>query len=222
MRIKGVVFDMDGVILDSEKYYVRFWSEAGKACGYPFETKHALAIRSMARPYAIEKLKSFFGDDFDYDTVRNKRIELMNDYVSENGIETKPYAEYILKYLKENGYKTALATATPADRAKDYLSRAGLVRYFDEIVSAHMVKRGKPEPDIYEYACKKTGLKPEECIAVEDSPNGALSALNAGCVTIIIPDMDKPEGEIVNRVYKVEKDLKSLAETIEKINGGEL
>lgn len=220
MKIKGVVFDMDGVILDSEKYYVRFWSEAGKACGYPFEKKHALAIRSMARPYAIEKLRSFFGDGFDYDKVRNKRIELMNDYIRENGIEPKVYAEYILKYLKDNGYKTALATATPADRAKDYLSRVGLVKYFDEIISAHMVKRGKPEPDIYEYACKKIGLNPGDCIAVEDSPNGALSALSAGCVTILVPDMDKPGREIADKVYKVEENLKSLVKTIEKINGG--
>ena len=99
---------MDGVLLDSEKYYVRFWSEAGKACGYPFENKHALAIRSMARPYAIERLKGFFGESFDYDMVRNKRIELMDEYVNENGIELKPYAEYILNYLKEKGYKRDL------------------------------------------------------------------------------------------------------------------
>lgn len=215
MKIKGVIFDMDGVILDTEKLYIRFWSEAGKACGYPFEKEHALSIRSMARPYATERLKGFFGESFDYDKVRNKRIELMDKYVNENGVEVKPYAEFILKYLKDNGYRVALATATAYERTKRYLKGAGLFDYFDKIISAHMVKRGKPAPDIYEYACKCLELKSEECIAVEDSPNGAESAVEAGCLTIMVPDMDKPEGEILNKVYKVVPSLKELADVIE-------
>ncbi len=219
MRINGVVFDMDGVLLDSEKYYIRFWSEAGKLCGYPFEEKHALAIRSMARPYAIERLKGFFGESFDYDKVRNKRIELMDEYIEKNGIELKPYAEYILAWLKDNGFKIALATATPPERARRYLKSVGLYDSFDEIVTASMVKRGKPAPDIYELACKKLGLNPDDCIAVEDSPNGALSALDAGCVTVIVPDMDEPGDDIKNRVFKVLDNLKMLSPLIEKING---
>ena len=210
MKINAVIFDMDGVILDSEKVYIRFWSEAGKACGYPFEKKHALAIRSMARPYAIEKLKGFFGEDFDYDLVRNKRIELMEKYVDEYGLEKKPYSDYTLKYLKDNGYKVALATATQTDKAKKYLKRAGLLDYFDEIVSAHMVKHGKPAPDIYEFAAEKLGFNPENCMAVEDSPNGAQSAISAGCVTVIVPDMDEPEGDVLNKVYKVIDNLSEI------------
>ena len=99
MKIKGVISDMDGVILDSEKLYVRFWCEAGQFYGFPFERKHALGIRSMARPFAIERLQGWFGDSFDYDTVRNKRIELMNAYVEKHGIEAKPDAEKLLSYL---------------------------------------------------------------------------------------------------------------------------
>lgn len=218
MKIKGVIFDMDGVLLDSEKLYIRFWSEAGKACGYPFEKMHALAIRSMARPYAVEKLKGFFGEDFDYDKVRDKRIELMDDYVNRNGIELKPYARYILDYLNKKGYKTALATATPPKRAEKYLNSVGLYESFDEIVTASMVKRGKPEPDIYEFAAEKLGLKSGECIAVEDSPNGAVSAVKAGCVTVVVPDMDVPDDKTRNMVYKVIADLSGLKFLLEKIN----
>ncbi len=219
MKIEAVIFDMDGVILDSEKLYIRFWSEAGKACGYPFEKKHALAIRSMARPYATERLRGFFGEDFDYDKVRNKRIELMNKYVSENGIELKYYAKEILAYLKNSGYKTALATATAADLAKRYLKNAGVLEYFDEIASARMVKRGKPAPDIYEYAASKLGVPEGSCIAVEDSPNGALSAADAGCVTVMVPDMDEPQGDILKRVYKVIKSLEELENVLNELNG---
>ena len=197
MKIKGVISDMDGVILDSEKLYVRFWCEAGQFYGFPFERKHALGIRSMARPFAIERLQGWFGDSFDYDTVRNKRIELMNAYVEKHGIEAKPDAEKLLSYLKEKGIAVALATATPKDRAEEYLRRVGLLQYFDEVVSARMVKNGKPAPDIYLFAAEKLGLKPEECMALEDSQNGIRSANAAGCKTVMVPDLDGPTGEIM-------------------------
>ena len=188
--IKGILTDMDGVILDSEKLYVRFWCEAGQACGFPMERKHALGIRSMARPYAIEKLQGWFGESFDYDEVRNKRIELMNAYVDVHGIEPKPQAEYLLSYLKEKGIKVALATATAKPLAEKYLERVGLLKYFDAVASAKQVEHGKPAPDIYIYAASLLGLKPEECIALEDSPNGIRSAHAAGCKTVMVPDLD--------------------------------
>ena len=203
MKIKGVISDMDGVILDSEKLYVRFWCEAGQFYGFPFERKHALGIRSMARPFAIERLQGWFGDSFDYDTVRNKRIELMNAYVEKHGIEAKPDAEKLLSYLKEKGIAVALATATPKDRAEEYLRRVGLLQYFDEVVSARMVKNGKPAPDIYLFAAEKLGLKPEECMALEDSQNGIRSANAAGCKTVMVPDIDGPTGEIMPLLYDV-------------------
>ena len=93
-KIKGVISDMDGVILDTEKLYVRFWCEAANFYGHPMERQHALGIRSMNKKFASEKLKGWFGEDFDYDAVRNKRIELMEKYIEENGIESKDGAEF--------------------------------------------------------------------------------------------------------------------------------
>lgn len=205
---------MDGVILDSEKLYVRFWREAGRACGCPMEEFHALSIRSLTRVYAEEKLKGFFGEDFDYDAVRNKRIELMDAYVEKNGIEPKRGAETLLHYLKENGYKTALATATPADRAKHYLDMVGLLKYFDEVCSARMVKIGKPAPDIYLYAAEKLNLNPSECLALEDSPNGIRSAHAAGCKTVMVPDLDLPAKEIKPLLYDTADGLEDVIRII--------
>ncbi|MGN0489570.1 MAG: HAD family hydrolase [Ruminococcus sp.] len=216
MEIKGIVFDMDGVVLDTEKLYIRFWCEAADFYGYPMERYHALAIRSMARPFAIEKLKSFFGQDFDYHAVHQKRIELMDKYISENGIEKKPYAEELLSFLKDNGYKTAIATATAPERTEKYLEQVGLYKYFDKVVCASMVKQGKPKPDIYLRACQELQLKPKECMAIEDSPNGIRSASGAGCVTVMVPDQDEPNEEIRSLTYSVVKNLNEVKKLLLK------
>lgn len=213
--IKGVLSDMDGVILDSEKLYVRFWCEAGQACGFPMEREHALGIRSMARPYAIEKLQGWFGESFDYDAVRNKRIELMNAYVDVHGIEPKPRAEYLLSYLNEKGIKVALATATAKPLAEKYLERVGLLKYFDAVASAKQVEHGKPAPDIYIYAASLLGLKPEECIALEDSPNGIRSAHAAGCKTVMVPDLDGAAEDIKPLLYDIADGLADVVRIIE-------
>lgn len=198
---------MDGVILDSEKLYVRFWCEAANFYGYPMKREHALEIRSMARPLARAKLRGWFGESFDYEAVHSKRVELMDAFIAENGIEPKPYAEKLLFYLKENGYKIALATATPKDRAEDYLLRVGFLKYFDKVVSARMVEHGKPAPDIYILAAEKIGLEPRECLAVEDSPNGIRSASSAGCKTVMVPDLDNPTDQIRPLLYAVADNL---------------
>lgn len=216
MEIKGLIFDMDGVVLDTEKLYVRFWCEAANFYGYPMEKHHALSIRSMARIFAIEKLKGYFGEDFDYYAVHDKRIELMDKYISEKGIETKPYAEYLLKYLKDKGYKTAIATATALERTEKYLKQVGLYKYFDKIICASMVNKGKPEPDIYLKACESIGLKPCECIALEDSKNGIISASSAGCNTVMVPDLDGPDDEILSLTYSIVKDLKEVINLLDK------
>ena len=216
MKIKGVISDMDGVILDTEKLYVRFWCEAANFYGYPMERSHALSIRSLARPFAIERLKGYFGEDFDYYAVHDKRVELMDKYIEENGIEAKAGAEILLSYLKENGYKVALATATGTQRTTKYLKQLGLYEYFDEIVCASMVKHGKPEPDIYLYAAEKIGLMPQECIALEDSQNGIKSASSAGCKTIMVPDLDEPADEIKPLLYDVASGLEDVIRIINK------
>lgn len=198
---------MDGVILDSEKLYVRFWCEAARSFGFPMEREHALGIRSLAHDLAEQKLQAVFGKQLQLDTVRAKRIELMDAYVEEHGIEVKPGAEELLRFLKENGFRVALATATPAERARLYLERAGLLQYFDAVVSSRMVPHGKPAPDIYLYAARQLGLPPEACMALEDSPNGIRSAYAAGCKTVMVPDLDRPSEEILPLLYGVAEGL---------------
>lgn len=210
MKTKGIISDMDGVILDTEKLYVRFWREAASFYGFPMTLEHALGIRSLSGKLAEEKLQGWFGKEFDYNAVRQKRIELMDEFVNQNGVEPKPGAKALLSYIKDNGYALALATATPVDRAGRYLKSVELYSFFDQIVSAREVKRGKPAPDIYLCAAKRLGLDPEECIALEDSQNGIRSAFAAGCKTIMVPDLDQPTEEIMPLLFGVANGLEDV------------
>lgn len=208
--IKGVLFDMDGIVLDTEKLYTRFWVEAAQSLGYPMTHEMALGMRSLSRQAGERQLKSYLGDTVDYHEVRETRIRMMSAFIEEHGVEIKPGIHELLAFLKEHGIKTSIATSSPLDRTKKYLSQVDLVEKFDALVSGHMVEKGKPEPDIYIYAALNLGLKPEECLVLEDSPTGILAAFRAGCVPVMIPDQDAPDDEVRSRVYAVVADLMSV------------
>ncbi len=193
--ITAVLFDMDGLVLDTEKLYTRFWQEAACACGYPMTKEQALGMRSLNRGAGLSKMQSYFGPDVDYDFIRQKRIELMDAFVEKEGVTLKPGIHELLAFLKERGIKTAIATSSPMERTVLYLTSVRLQNSFDELVSGYMVERGKPEPDIYLYAAEKLGVKPEECMVLEDSPAGILAAHRAGCMPVMIPDQDEPDEE---------------------------
>lgn len=213
--IKGAVFDMDGLMIDTEKLLVRFWREAAAEHGYNMTVEHVLGIRSLSRKYAIPKLKGIFGEDFDFLSVRARRIELMNSYIDENGFDIKKGLFELLEYLKSHSYKIAVATATDITRATAYLNRINALEYFDAIVCGDMIKNGKPEPDIYLEAAKRLELEPCECVAFEDSPNGIKSAYSAGCHTIMIPDLTQPDDEVNGMLSAVYESLDKAIEFFE-------
>lgn len=215
--IKAVIFDMDGLMIDTEKLLMRFWIESAKSFGFDMTREDVLSIRSLAGKYTEIKLKRRFGDSFDYKQVRARRIELMNDYILKNGIEKKKGLDELLIYLKKNGYKTSVATATDIKRASMYLDIIDVKKYFDKIVCAAMVKNGKPKPDIYLKACEELGVSPHEAIALEDSPNGIISAHDAGCKSVMVPDLSEPDDEIKKLLFKRIDSLDLLIEILENI-----
>ncbi len=195
--IKGAIFDMDGLMLDTEKLLVKYWRQAAAEYGYDMTFENVLSIRSLSRKYSVPYLKGLFGEQFEFEEIRARRISLMNAYIDENGFDIKKGLFELLDCLKAKGIKTAVATATDLGRATVYLRRAGAFEYFDEIVCGNMVANGKPEPDIYLLAAEKLGLEPSECAALEDSPNGIKSAYSAGCKVIMIPDLSQPDDEVM-------------------------
>ena len=214
--IKTVIFDLDGTLIDTEKYYRICWPKALAHFGYEISDEQVLSLRSLGRPFAPEYLKQIVGDDnFDYTKVREYRKQLMEECLTQNGIELKPGAIEILNFLKQKGIERAVATANDMERATRYLKRIGLIEYFDKIITADLIEKGKPSPDIYEYACKQLGHNPDECIAVEDSPNGVISAYKAGCKVVMVPDLTQPHEELSRMLFaKVDRltDIEKLIE----------
>lgn len=210
--IRGVLFDMDGVILDSEKLYARFWAAACESFGYSMTYQQALGMRSLNAQAGQAYLSSLFGPDISYPQVRAKRIELMDAYVEENGVEAKPGILPLLDYLTSRRIPYAITTASPLDRIQNHLGRLGLYQRFPHICTAHAVAQGKPAPDIYLLGAKTIGLPPESCLALEDSYTGLLSAHRAGCLASIVPDLDQPSPEILDIAYAK---LDSLTDVID-------
>jgi DNA helicase-2/ATP-dependent DNA helicase PcrA len=186
---------MDGVLIDTEKWLNKFWCQAAAEAGFDMKPEQALLIRSLAGKYAAPFLQEMFGDKFAYWTIRERRKELMREHIKAHGVEKKPGVDEILDYLHGRGIRTAVATATDPVRTKEYLTRIGVYDRFDKIICATMVENGKPKPDIYLYACRQMEEKPEECLAVEDSPNGIQAAVAAGIPTVMVRDLSKADAE---------------------------
>ena len=216
--IRGVVFDLDGTLLDTEKLYRRFWVEAARRMGYPMEDRHALMIRSMAADMAEPLLKREVCPAFDYHAVRALRRQIMEDYIDENGVEPKPGLLPMIRDLQRMRMRVALATATPEVRARKYLRMVGVEDAFDAVACAEMVAHGKPAPDVYLLAAQKLNLPPEELLGVEDSPSGVRSAHSAGMTVAMIPDQDEPSAEIAALCALVAPTLEGIIPFIEKLN----
>lgn len=216
--IKAVIFDMDGVLIDTEKHYNAAWCEAARSAGFDFTSQHALLLRSLDARLASKLMKDIFGEGFDYFAIREVRRKLVAERLAKYGLEKKPGIDGLLAFLRKKGIKTAVATATPIELTYQHLERIGIKEKFDRIVSAKQVPNGKPAPDVYLYACEQINEKPQDCIAVEDSPNGIKSAYAAGCKPVMVPDLTPPDEEILPMLYGVAKTLADIEEIIDGNN----
>lgn len=210
-KIQTVIFDLDGLLIDSEIISYRLYQDLLKPYGYGFPVADYAqnysgktarknmdaVIRRFSLPISMEQGLEF--------VFAQEKVYLAQ------GVPLKPGAEDLLHYLKQHGYQTALATSSIRGRALDILSGHGVDVLFDHAVFGPEVVHGKPSPDIFLKACEKAGTAPEDCLVLEDSEAGILAASAAHIPVICIPDMNKPSVSAASLTAAV---LPSLHEVI--------
>jgi len=189
----AVFFDFDGVIADSERLYQRFWSEAIREFGFVPKEEEILKLRSCNAILGKKIMEGVYGFPFPYSAIRQRRIELMNDYLKSHPLRLKSGAMNCLRFLKERGIEAYIVSSTPLGKLEEEISELSISEYIIKALSAKDARRGKPYPDVYLNALKAAKLSKEDVLVIEDSPNGIASAFAAGLSVAMVDDLDKAD-----------------------------
>ena len=214
--IRAAVFDMDGLMFDTERVGREAWNEVGREMGVGDLT--AVNDRCLGRNKAA--CRAIFEETFHgaltLDAVLEAAKPLLRRYYAVNGMPCKKGLRELLHFLKQTGRKVAMATSSDRADAEWNLEKAGLRAYFDLLVCGDMVANSKPDPEIYLTAARLLGVEPEDCIGLEDSRNGILSVKNAGMHPVLVPDLIPPDGEMLDAAEAV---FDNLGEVIPWLEG---
>lgn len=208
---QAIIFDMDGLMFDTETLSVKGWHAAGQAQGVDITEAMVFQVFGLNPKSLGQFWTSQFGASFDHDKAMAGRIAYMKNDVQKNGVPIKPGLLELLSYLNEEGYPFAVASSSQKPMIHYYLALAGIDEYFKYIVGGDDVKKGKPAPDIFLKAATLMGVAPADCMVFEDSENGILAAHHAGMKPVMVPDKIKPSQDTKNLLYA---ELVSLGEGI--------
>ena len=209
--ISAVIFDMDGLMFDTERIAIEAWQRAGRTCHC--EIPEALIIRSIGRNVHDTRLlyEQALGSSFDFDHTRALRIKYTDDIIEQRGVPLKDGLFELLDVLTNHAVLKAVATSTERSRAEDLLKKAQVSTRFDAVIYGDEVRHGKPAPDIFLLAADRLRVSPHRCIVLEDSDSGILSAANAKMHPFMIPDIEPPSQDILAVADQVFPDLHAVA-----------
>lgn len=194
--IKAVVFDMDGVIFDSERLVLECWKEVADKYGIEDIEDACRECLGINAALTRERMLRRYGADFLYDAYKKEASALFHSLYDGGRLPQKPGVHQLLQYLKDENVRVALASSTRQAVVFQELKDGGLLQYFDKVVCGDMVERSKPAPDIFLKACEELAVKPADAYAVEDSYNGIRAAHAAGMRPIMVPDLAEPTEEM--------------------------
>lgn len=196
MSIEAVIFDMDGVLFDTEKLCMDSWIAIAGERNIP--DMEVFFPRCIGRNLTDTRMLfgEFYGELYDYEEFRKQASAWFHGYIEKNGIPMKKGVKELLEYLRRGGYKIGLASSTSRHSVEDHLERAGIREYFQSLTTGDMVEHSKPQPDIYLMACKSLEVNPAQTMAIEDSPNGIRAAHAAGMIPVMVPDLIAPDQEM--------------------------
>ena len=209
---KAVVFDMDGVIFDSERAVMQCWKEVASRHNIPDIEKAILACTGTTMVRTREIMLNLYGADFPYDEYARESSAIFHSRYDGGRLPMKPGVKELLTFLKEHDKKIALASSTRQQVVTDKLRDAGIIEYFDRIICGDMVSRSKPAPDIFLKACEELNISPSDSYAIEDSYNGIRAAHAGGLHPIMVPDLLPADEEMQSLAEIVLPSLTSVME----------
>ena len=209
---KAVVFDMDGVIFDSERAVMQCWKEVASRHNIPDIEKAILACTGTTMVRTREIMLNLYGADFPYDEYARESSAIFHSRYDGGRLPMKPGVKELLTFLKEHDKKIALASSTRQQVVTDELRDAGVIEYFDRIICGDMVSRSKPAPDIFLKACEELNISPSDSYAIEDSYNGIRAAHAGGLHPIMVPDLLPADEEMQSLAEIVLPSLTSVME----------
>ncbi|WP_315066944.1 HAD family phosphatase [uncultured Clostridium sp.] len=217
-KVDAVIFDMDGVLIDSERISFKCFQEVLK--DYDYEMDEKVYLKFIGRNYdGIGKvLKEEYGEDFPFEEIYKKKSKMALEFTNKNGVKVKPDVHELIDYLNNKNYKIAVATSTRRERAIELLGEARIKDKVNYVVCGDQVEHSKPNPEIFLKAAKGLDVKPENCMVIEDSDAGITAAHAAKMVGIHVPDMKELEDETKKLAFKICRNLIDVKEFLEEHN----
>lgn len=206
-KITSVIFDMDGVIFDSERLVLDCWEKVGEKYGIADIRQVFTECIGTNNRKTQEIVYAHYGASFPYEEFRKEASVFFQKYLKDEGLPVKKGVRELLQYLQKEGIPIGLASSTRQAVVEEELRQAGLCDYFQVIMGGDKLKRSKPEPDIYLMTCEKMGTFPENTYAIEDSHNGIRSAYSAGMMPIMVPDLLQVTDEMKEKSVAIFDDL---------------
>ena len=201
--VQAVIFDMDGLMFDTEALARDAWIAVGKRTGYPIGEDAIAQLRGATPEASAAVFKRLYGPGFQYPAAKAMRNAMVEEKIDRDGVPMKEGLIELLDYLAEHRIPAAVASSSPRRTIEKYLSLTGITRYFAAVISAEDIARSKPAPDVFLAAARLLHTPAAHCLVLEDSANGLAAAHNAGIACICIPDIAPPDGEALSYALTV-------------------
>lgn len=213
-NVELVIFDMDGLILDTESLYLKYGLEIFNDLGYEITEKIFLGTVGLNDESTNAYYSEFFGRNFNYKSISKKIDERLLETSRNKMIEVKKGFFELIDYLEKNNVKRVVATSSDRKKAEFMLKNADLINKFDFLICGDEVTNGKPDPEIFLKAAEKLNVEPKNTMVLEDSYNGLRAAKSAGMIPVMIPDLLEINNEIEKIIYKSVHNLENVVEIL--------